>query len=736
MILGISAAWSDLSGILVYNTAMSDLVNHKDYFVHSPSQDAVDITIKHSMIGLLLAILIILLAPDAALARQTGQRPKIANSHRKWLDEDAVYIIGTVEREVFLKLQTDRERDLFIEAFWKQRDPTPGTDENEFRTEHFRRVAYANHYLGRDAPRPGWRTDRGRFYIILGEPRDIQRFEGKSQTYDAEIWFYQGKTDLGLPPAFNLVFFREGGHGEYKLYSPVNHGPQALISGYFGGPDYERAYAKLREIEPGLADVSLSLIPGEAGTTSGRPSMTSDMLIQRIESASARGVEFKYAQKFLEYKDRVDVEYTANYLDSDSLIKVFRDPSGFYFVHYAVEPRRLSVNQYEGKYYTTLKINGRITTADSRLVHQFDKTVTLNMTADEMSSAGRAPFDFQDLFPLVGGDYSLSLLIKNEASKEFTSVEQSLRIPQAGTVVQMTQPLLGYKVERLEPSQRRMKAFRIGPYQIYCQPGRIFAQKDTLIIAFQFNNLADDVRTNGEVRIEFLRDGQLFRDIRHKPADYADLPDILEEVLLADFPPAHYTLRASLTNAGAEIVSASEEFDLTFAEAVPRPWFCSRILPNPADPVYAEIIGDQLFNLGRYEEARVFLEGAFQRKPDSEETAGSLARALLGLADPAAAIKVLAPFIVAERTAKYETYVLAAEALEKTGELGRAVELVDRAISQYGVNAVLLNSVGQCFQGLGRIKEALAAFEKSLELNPNQPEVMKRVEELKTKRHS
>ena len=104
-----------------------------------------------------------------------------------------------MERDVFLKLQSDRERDLFIEAFWKQRDPNTGTPENEFKTEHARRIAHANRYLGRDAPQPGWRTDRGRMYIILGEPRDIQRFEGKSSTYDAEIWFYQGLTDLGLP---------------------------------------------------------------------------------------------------------------------------------------------------------------------------------------------------------------------------------------------------------------------------------------------------------------------------------------------------------------------------------------------------------------------------------------------------------------------------------------------------------------------------------------------------------
>ncbi len=675
----------------------------------------------------------LLVVPASSLA-QKGQKPKLPESYKKWLDEEVVYIIAPMERDVFLKLQTDRERDLFIEAFWKQRDPTPGSPENEFKTEHFRRIAYADRYLGRDAPRPGWKTDRGRIYIILGEARDIQRFEGKSSTYDAEVWFYQGKTDMGLPAGFNLVFFKEGGHGEYKLYSPVGDGPQALLAGYFGGPDYERAYEKLREVEPNLAAVSLSLVPGEGGGLYGRPSMSSDLLIQRIESAAARNVEAKYAQKFLQYKDLVEVEYTANYLDSDSLIKVFRDPSGLYFVHYAVEPRRLSVNQYESKYYTTLKVNGRVTTADGRLVHQFDKTVSLNLTAEQMNEANRAPFDFQDLFPLLGGDYSLSVLIKNEASKEFTSVEQALRIPQGGPAVQMTQPLLGYRVVRLEPAERRMKAFRVGPFQIYCQPNRVFTKQDTLAIAFQLNNLSGEVAAGGEVRIEFLKDGQPFRDIRRKPSDYAELPTVLEEVSLADFPPAHYTVRASVVNGGTEIVSSTEEFDLSFAESVPRPWFSSRVLPEAGDPVYAEIMGSQLFNLGRFDEARVFLESAFQRKPESEDAAANLARVYLALQNPPAVVKALAPFITPDKAAKYDTCLLAAEALRRQGEFGRAIELLDKAVAHYGVNALLLNSTGECYAGLGKTKEALMAFERSLELSPDQPAVRKKVEELKKRK--
>jgi len=77
-------------------------------------------------------------------------------------------------------------------------------------------------------------TDRGRIYIILGPPNDIQHIDGKSEIYNCEVWFYQGKEEMGLPPGFNLLFFQEKGTGEMRLYSPTSDGPQALLTNFWG----------------------------------------------------------------------------------------------------------------------------------------------------------------------------------------------------------------------------------------------------------------------------------------------------------------------------------------------------------------------------------------------------------------------------------------------------------------------------------------------------------------------
>ena len=489
------------------------------------------------------------------------------------------------------------------------------------------------------------------------------------------------------------------------------------MAGYMGDADPAAAYEKLREIEPNLADVSLSLVPEEAGSVFGKPSLTADLLIARIASAPARSVASQYAQKFLVYKDLVEVEYTANFIDSDSLIRVFKDPSGPYFVHYAIQPRRLSVNQRDNAFYTTLKVNGRVSATGGKLVYQFDKSVPLTLTAAQMDEANRVPFDLQDLFPLVGGDYTLSLLIKNEVSKEFTSVEQTLRIPESGKAVQMTQPVLGYRAVRLGPAERRMKAFRIGAYQIFCQPDRTFSRQEALAVAFQLHNLAG-AGAAAEIKLEFLKDGQPFRTIVRKPSECPDLPDILEEIALSDFAPAHYALKVAVGSGGAEIVSATEEFDVSFAERLPGRGSSPGSSPMPEIPPTWGSSASQLFNLGRLAEAQTVLENAFARLPGSEDAAAALARVYLARGAASDAVRTLAPFIDPARTAKYETFVLAAQALRRAGQLDGAVSALERTIERYGINAVLMNMMGECLAELGKVPEALAAFERSSPSGP------------------
>jgi GWxTD domain-containing protein len=656
-------------------------------------------------------------------------------AQKKWLEEEVVYIITPLEREVFLKLNTDRERNIFIEAFWKHRDPTPGTPENEFKVEHYRRVNYVNHFFGRGSPTPGWRTDRGRVYIILGEPTDLQRFEGQSEIYPVEVWFYQGKTDIGLPAGFYIVFFKPGNVGEFELYSPSIDGPKALLTSYFGDAvDYMAAYYQLKEIEPFLAEVSISLIPGEASNSMGRPSLSSDLLLQQLETAAQRTVEENYARKFLEYKDIIEVEYSANYIECDSLVKLIKEPSGLYFVHFSVEPERLSVEKYDGKYYATLKMDGNVTTSEGKLIHQFDRTMSMNFEEEKMLSLNRQPLSIHDMFPLIPGKYRFSALVKNDVSKEFTSLERTVYVPGAEPSLQMTSPILAYKVVPVKGIEESLKPFRFGRYQIYAQPNRVFTTNDTLYVAFQVHGLSSEARKQADLQFLIFKNEVKFRELTKKLMAYINLPNILEEFSLAEFPPAHYILKISLIINGQEVISDKDEFDITHLKAVARPWVYSRVLPPSTDPIYDYFIGAQLLKAGRLKEAIAKLESAYQMRPDSAEFALSLAQAYMATGNYAEIEPVLLPFSEDEKPGGYEFYLLRGLAWQKLGEWDKAIAVFNEAISHFGTDMNILNALAECYLQKGNPKEALAVWQKSLELNPDQPEVRKAIETLEEKR--
>ena len=651
---------------------------------------------------------------------------------QKWLEEEVCYIITPLEKEVFLQLQADRERDLFIEAFWKQRDPTAGTPKNEFQEEHYRRIDYANHNFGRNVPKLGWETDRGRIYIILGEPRGIDRHTGATQIYNTEVWFYQGLTQYGLPPAFNLVFFQKDGVGEYVLYSPSADGPQALLTSNYGDPaDYAQAFQTLRKINPSLAKVSLSLMPEELPSL-GRPSLASDILIQNIHTVPQKELRDKYARMFLAYKDRVEVEYSANYIDNDSSIKILQNPPGVYFVHYVVEIMKFSMQQYQDKYSTHLKINGNVSDSEGKTIYQYEGSISVELDEDELKSIAYKPFDIYDMFPLTAGSYKFSVIIKNELSKEFTTVEKDIIIPEDDSAPGMSSLVLGYKMEQASPETQNLKAFKFGSFQILHQPKTIFRRQDTLFLAFQITGLSLDLRQKGQLKYEFFKDDEPFYNFTRKVNQYEGGVNFRHEFSLQEFPPGYYRLRVGLWDGEQEILAEEEKFAISPVSVFPRPWIHTKTLPPPDHPVYSFLLGKQLFSKGDINKAQAKLEEAFQKKPDSLDFALSLAQVYFVRKKHHQVKQVLMAFSDVSEV-PYQLYLLLGKSHQALGEFDQAIALYNKALSQYGINLDLLNSTGECYYRLGMWDEALAAWEKSLEINDRQPDVKEKVNILKQK---
>ncbi|UCE43215.1 MAG: GWxTD domain-containing protein [Candidatus Aminicenantes bacterium] len=653
---------------------------------------------------------------------------------RKWLEEEVVYIITPTEKEVFLQLETDRERTQFMEAFWRYRDPNPNTPENEFKEEHYKRIKYANQYFGKEGPGAGWRSAMGRIYIILGEPGYIERFENMVEVYPMVIWSYSARPELGLGQAFEVAFFKRGGIGEYELYSPVRFGPQELLIHYKGDrSDYMSAYRELLRIEPSIANTSLTLLPGES-TFVASPSLASEVLLYAsIPSAPHKQVEDTWAEKLLAYKDIVEVEYSTNYIGSGFLANVIEDKSGIHFVHYLFEPDRLTFEQYEGRFLSNLEVNGNISDFDGNTIYQYEKTIPIEFDQQQMDNIRNKLFSFQDMFPLIEGDYKLSVLLKNKISKEFTSAETTVSIPPPTDDLRISPLILANKALANSKYKGQSKPFLLNDIQLVPSPRNDFSQKDQMHVFFQIHNLSQDLKENGSIAFSILTDENIARSFQRAIKDYLNAPNFLQDIPLSELSAGYYKVKATLMNEKqGEILSVEEDFSITFVSSLPRPWLLSLPVSSAEDPSYANILGNQHMNKKQPFKARGLLEAAYRQNPQSARFALDFCQCLSSLKEYKLVKDIALPFL--DRPEQHEFFGILGQTSQKLSEWAEAIVYYKSYLAYYGTHIQILNSVGECYHQLGNKQEALNAWERSLELDPKQEQLRKLVESLKEKK--
>ncbi len=674
--------------------------------------------------------LLALIGLCGALAASGAEKIVLPERYKKWLDEEVPYIITSRERAVFLKLSTDREREAFIEAFWKQRDPTPGTPENEVKAEHYRRLAYANQILGRGSVKPGWRTDRGRIYIILGEPKNIEDFDTINGVNPVTIWFYQPENAPGLPSAFNVIFFKEHGTGEYRLYSPVSDGPESLIANSMRDfrDDYA-AYQSLRELDPNLAPQVLSLIPGEhvpIGTTS----LASNRLMQDIYESPARKVDAAYAEALLKYKDTVEVEYTANYMSCEAQAQVFRSESGPFVVHFAVEPQKLSLDELQGKYSTNFDLNGRLTDESGRTVYQFDKQFSVSLSQAEVDEVRGTTLSLEDMFPCLPGKYAFDLLIKNTVSKEFGTYEVKLEVPSLPAAKPVLgQPLLGYGYTPAPAAAGEEVPFRVAGSQVLSQAQKRFAAKDTLYIIEQAYGLGEAVK-DGQWRLTYIREGKTALTRTHRLRDVLNGDTLAEAQPLSALTPGYYDLTLDLLDAHGQVLgSRTAHFELSPAAALPRPRILAKVLKpeNRAEWEYA--LGVEAIGLGALDRGVGFLEKAYAQGRGEPRFGLAYAQALFLSKDYAKAKGILLPMTKNE-AAPPDVFALLGRTVHALGAYPEAIGYYQEYLARAGTNLEIMNLVGTCQYQMGDRAAALATWRRSLEINPKQDQIKKLVESL------
>jgi len=692
------------------------------------------------------------------------ENPTISEKSEKWIKEEVVYIITPKERAVFKKLETDKEQDMFIEEFWRHRDPTPGTPRNEFKEEHFRRIEYANKNFGRYSPLAGWATERGRYYIILGEPNYIEKQMDYNITHPMEMWYYQGKPQLGQAPFFRLTFFRRHGVGDYELYSPMIDGPKALVpiadlrmiaeAQDTGGSttnideDIAEARAPIREdrvynqvvdkqdrlaleilMENNMFDIleaALSSIPGRSDPSEALPS---SVLIGQIPSYPYKRINDEYAVEFLETREIVEVSYSVNYINNHSEAYVIQDDSGIFFLNYAIEPATLSVDTFNNNYFANLKVSARVSDLKGKTIYQHSRDFPIELEKKQLEQIGQRPFNLHDFFPLNPGNYKVDVLFENTVSKEFTSFERSVYVP-ATTILMMSPLLLSNKVLKDPSYSEQGKAFQVGELQIYPCLHRQFYQKGKMSIFFQVFGMSQEVKEKGTLEITVLHEGNPVHTQTHAVKEFESDKSFLLEFSLDKFRPDRYQVEVSLKDGGTILLpSKTKSFTVT-EKPIPDPWVAAQSNPPVGDPMYAFLLGNQLINEERIEEARDLLEKAYTGKPDELDYALAYARTLLISEEFADAKQILSPF-TESNTESYALYYYLGKSSQEVGVFEEAISYYHRALTLRGNTSDVLNSLGVCYYEIGDKEQALLAWEKSLEVNPDQEKIKELIEAVK-----
>ena len=384
---------------------------------------------RHSFVFLLFFTLFATSFP----AFGSNSAKNLAASYRHWIEAEVPYIITNVERKQFLALTTDEERDSFIDAFWRVRNPDQNSDSNSYKDEHYRRLAYANEHFGNAKYEDGWRTEMGRIYIILGPPKQRAPYHEKPNVRDMEIWFYEANTPA-IPPYFYILFYRPSPGESYRIYSPTQDGPTRLVTTGRADNDNHQAIEFIRRsLGDEVAKTTMTLIPGEAADFDHpEPSMASDSLLAIINDLPDNPITKERLEA-----NRLREHVTTSILIGDQSMSlghaVFRDDQGRLTLSYlfssALPDARIIGTRADGSQYYDLSLRTSIVTPEGRSVYDQEDLLRGNLTDSQAEVAKKKRFAAEARLPLAPGSYKLIATLTNNVNHIATRQQATVTVP-------------------------------------------------------------------------------------------------------------------------------------------------------------------------------------------------------------------------------------------------------------------------------------------------------------------
>lgn len=355
-------------------------------------------------------------------------KQELSSTYKKWLNQDVVYIITPEEKSAFKQLSNDEERDQFIEQFWLRRDPTPDTPENEYKEEHYRRIAYANEHFS--AGIPGWRTDRGRIYITWGPAdqvtshpsggtydRSMQEGGGTTSTYPFEDWRYRYLEGVG--ENVELEFVDECMCGNYHLAQSPNE-KDALLHTPGGSTLYEQMGlgSKTDRMDPYAANASP--LQGLQNTKE------FDKMEMLAKVQSPPPVKFKDLEEVVSHK--INVNLMPFEVRTD-FVKI-TDDTVLVPVTLKVQNKDITFASKDGIQRGTVNIFGRVTGITGKVAQTFEDTVQVDVPQELLEQEMNYSKLYWKAIPLRPGRYRLDIVVKDVNGDRVGTWTRGIMVPE------------------------------------------------------------------------------------------------------------------------------------------------------------------------------------------------------------------------------------------------------------------------------------------------------------------
>lgn len=479
--------------------------------------------------------------------------------YKEWLNGPVSYIITPEERSAFLHLQTNQERENFIEAFWERRNPDPGSPENTYKEEYYRRIAYANEHYSSGIP--GWKTDRGRIYLMWGKPDEVDSHPaggpytrpteeggGETSTYPFEDWRYRYLEGIG--ENVEIEFVDPTGSGEYHLtMDPSEKDALTYVPG------------------AGLTDMEAM---GMASKTD-RFKNTDGTHMAKVEGGQPESYnEFSrldlYAKiqapppvKFKDLEAVVDSRLTANQIQFQCHSDFLRitDDTDLVPITVQIPNHEMSFQDKNGVQIATMHLFARITSVSGRVVNTFEDTITAETPDSLMQQYLKSNSIYQKAVPLSPGLYRLDVVLKDINSSNLGVINTRLAVPRYQDDTLGTSSLiLADEIRKVSSQDIGMGQFVLGDLKVRPKLDATFNQGGNMGIFLQVYNLKVDPKSHeGNATIDY----QVFHEADPDPVlnftensqkynQHGEEIWIEKALDLKSLSPGHYKLKIQITD--------------------------------------------------------------------------------------------------------------------------------------------------------------------------------------------